>query len=77
MTNKRKQAEGRRIQCDTMLAQFLPVKTIAMALRMSRGTVSERAKRAGLHRHYITDEEVTHLHARRSGLIAREWMNAK
>ena len=75
--NKRKQAEGRRIQCDSMLAQFMPVKTIAMALRMSRGTVSERAKRAGMTRQYITDEEQGYLHARRSGLIAREWMNAK
>jgi len=73
----RKAQEAKRIQCDTMLAQFMPVKTIAQALRMSRGTVSERAKRAGMHRHYITDEEITHLHSRRSGLIAREWMNAK
>jgi len=75
--NKRKSNEAKRIQCDAMLAQFMPVKTVAMALRMSRGTVSERAKRAGMHRHYITDEEITHLHGRRSGLIAREWMNAK
>ena len=75
--NKRKSDEAKRNQCDAMLAQFMPVKTIAMALRMSRGTVSERAKRAGMHRHYITDEEITHLHSRRSGLIAREWMNAK
>jgi len=75
--NKRKSDEGKRIQCDAMLAQFMPVKTVAMALRMSRGTVSERAKRAGMTRHYITDEEITHLHSRRSGLIAREWMNAK
>jgi len=73
----RKAQEAKRIQCDTMLAQFMPVKTIAQALRMSRGTVSERAKRAGMHRHYITDEEITHLHSRRSGLIAREWMTAK
>ena len=65
--NKRKQAEGRRIQCDSMLAQFLPVKTIAAALRMSRGTVSERAKRAGLHRHYITDDERQLLLKRRTG----------
>jgi len=73
----RKAQEAKRIQCDTMLAQFMPVKTIAQALRMSRGTVSERAKRAGMHRHYITDEEITHLHSRRSGIIAREWMTAK
>lgn len=75
--NKRKSDEGKRIQCDTMLAQFVPVKTIAMALGMSRGTVTERAKRAGLHRHYITDTEIMHLHSRRSGLIAREWMCSK
>ncbi len=75
--NKRKSDEAKRIQCDAMLAQFLPVKTVARALRMSRGTVTERAKRAGMTRHYITDAEITHLHARRSGLIAREWMNAK
>ena len=75
--NKRKSDEAKRNQCDAMLAQFMPVKTVAMALRMSRGTVSERAKRAGMHRHYITDEEITHLHGRRSGLIARELMNAK
>jgi len=75
--NKRKSNEAKRNQCDAMLAQFMPVKTVAMALRMSRGTVSERAKRAGMTRHYITDEEITHLHARRSGLIAREWMNRK
>jgi hypothetical protein len=75
--NKRKSDEAKRIQCDAMLAQFTPVKTIAMALRMGRGTVSERAKRAGMHRHYITDEEITDLHRRRSGLIAREWMNGK
>jgi len=75
--NKRKQDEAKRIQCDAMLAQFMPVKTIAMALGMSRGTVSERAKRAGMTRHYITDEEITHLHSRRSGLIAREWVDAK
>ena len=75
--NKRKSDEAKRNQCDAMLAQFMPVKTVAMALRMSRGTVSERAKRAGMTRHYITDAEITHLHARRSGLIAREWMNSK
>jgi DNA invertase Pin-like site-specific DNA recombinase len=75
--NKRKSNEAKRNQCDAMLAQFMPVKTIAMVLRMSRGTVSERAKRTGMTRHYITDEEVTHLHGRRSGLISREWMNAK
>ena len=75
--NKRKSDEAKRNQCDAMLAQFMPVKTITQALRMSRGTVSERAKRAGMTRHYITDEEITHLHGRRSGLIAREWMNRK
>ena len=65
--NKRKSDEGKRIQCDTMLAQFLPVKTIAMALRMSRGTVSERAKRAGMMRHYITADEVKLLFRNRIG----------
>ena len=69
MTNKRKQAEGRRIQCDTMLAQFMPVKTIAMALRMSRCTVSERAKRAGMTRHYITADEAKLLAKHRIGVI--------
>ena len=75
--NRTKINEAKRVNCDSMLMKFMPVKTIAVALRMSRGTVSERAKRAGLHRHYISDEEVTHLHARRSGLMAREWMNVK
>ena len=69
--NKRKQAEGRRIQCDAMLAQFMPVKTIAMALRMSRGTVSERAKRAGMTRHYITEAEVRLLFKNRIGGAAK------
>ena len=69
--NKRKSHEGKRIQCDAMLAQFMPVKTIAMALRMSRGTVSERAKRAGMGRHYITDEEQRMLLARRIGGVAK------
>ena len=65
--NKRKSDEGKRIHCDTMLAQFMPVKTIATALRMSRGTVSERAKRAGMTRHYITDDERQLLLKRRVG----------
>ena len=65
--NKRKSDEGKRIQCDAMLAQFMPVKTIAQALRMSRGTVSERAKRAGMARHYITDDERQLLLKRRTG----------
>ena len=50
-----------------MLAQFMPVKTIAMALRMSRGTVSERAKRAGMTRHYITADEAKLLFRNRIG----------
>ena len=65
--NKRKSDEGKRIQCDAMLAQFLPVKTIAAALRMSRGTVSERAKRAGMTRHYITEAEAKLLFRNRIG----------
>ena len=69
--NKRKSDEGKRIQCDAMLAQFIPVKAVAMALRMSRGTVSERAKRAGMGRHYITDEEQRMLLARRIGGVAK------
>ena len=65
--NKRKSDEAKRNQCDAMLAQFMPVKTIAMALRMSRGTVSERAKRAGMTRHYITADEVRLLFKNRIG----------
>ena len=65
--NKRKSDEGKRIQCDAMLAQFMPVKTIAQALRMSRGTVSERAKRAGMTRHYITADEAKLLFRNRIG----------
>ena len=65
--NKRKSDEGKRIQCDAMLAQFIPVKAVAMALRMSRGTVSERAKRAGMMRHYITEDEVRLLFKNRIG----------
>ena len=65
--NKRKSDEAKRNQCDAMLAQFIPVKTVAMALRMSRGTVSERAKRAGMTRHYITDAEVKALFKNRIG----------
>jgi DNA invertase Pin-like site-specific DNA recombinase len=69
--NKRKSDEAKRIQCDTMLAQFMPVKTIAAALRMSRGTVSERAKRAGMTRHYITEAEVKALFKNRIGGVAK------
>ena len=69
--NKRKSDEGKRIQCDAMLAQFLPVKTIAAALRMSRGTVSERAKRAGMTRHYITEAEAKLLFRNRIGGAAK------
>ena len=69
--NKRKSDEGKRIQCDAMLAQFMPVKTIAAALRMSRGTVSERAKRAGLTRHYITEAEAKLLFRNRIGGVAK------
>ena len=69
--NKRKSDEGKRIQCDAMLAQFMPVKTIAAALRMSRGTISERAKRAGMTRHYITEDEVRLLFKNRIGGVAK------
>jgi DNA invertase Pin-like site-specific DNA recombinase len=69
--NKRKADEAKRVQCDTMLAQFMPVKTIAQALRMSRGTVSERAKRAGMTRHYITEAEVKALFKNRIGGVAK------
>ena len=65
--NKRKSDEAKRIQCDAMLAQFMPVKTIAQALRMSRGTVSELAKRAGMTRHYITEAEARLLFKHRIG----------
>ena len=65
--NKRKLDEGKRTQCDAMLAQFLPVKMVAKALGMSRGTVSERAKRAGMTRHYITDAETRLLLRNRIG----------
>ena len=65
--NKRKSDEAKRNQCDAMLAQFIPVKAVAMALRMSRGTVSERAKRAGMMRHYITEDEVKLLFRNRIG----------
>lgn len=67
MTNKRKSDEAKRIQCDAMLLQFMPVKTIAAALRMSRGTISERAKRAGMSRAYITPAERQVLLKRRIG----------
>ena len=69
--NKRKSDEAKRNQCDAMLVQFMPVKTIAMALRMSRGTVSERAKRAGLTRHYITADEAKLLFRNRIGGVAK------
>jgi hypothetical protein len=69
--NKRKSEEGKRIQCDAMLAQFMRVKTIAAALRMSRGTVSERAKRAGMSRHYITADEARLLFQNRIGGVAK------
>jgi DNA invertase Pin-like site-specific DNA recombinase len=65
--NKRKSDEAKRNHCDAMLAQFMPVKTIATALRMSRGTVSERAKRAGMTRQYITNSEMLVLLKRRIG----------
>jgi DNA invertase Pin-like site-specific DNA recombinase len=67
MTSKRKQAEARRIQCESMLAQFMPVKTIAAALGMGRGTISEQAKRMGMARHYITPDEARLLFKRRIG----------
>ena len=69
--NKRKSHEGKRIQCDAMLAQFMPVKTIAMALRISRGTVSERATRAGMTKHYITAAETQLLFRNRIGGVAK------
>lgn len=71
MTNKRKQAEARRIQCEAMLGQFMPVKTIAAALGMGRGTVSEQAKRMGMARHYITADEVYRIQKRRLLLAQR------
>lgn len=67
MTNKRKQAEARRIQCESMLAQFMPVKAIAAALGMGRGTISEQAKRMGMARRYITTDEARLLFKRRIG----------
>jgi hypothetical protein len=54
-----------------MIAQFMPVKTIAMALRMSRGTVSERAKCAGMTRHYITADEAKLLFKNRIGGVEK------
>jgi hypothetical protein len=50
-----------------MLIHFTPIKLIAQALGMSRGTISERAKRAGMARHYITDDEKQLLLKRRMG----------
>ena len=41
------------------------------SLRMSRGTVSERAKRAGMTRHYITEAEVRLLFKNRIGGVAK------
>jgi len=55
------------MNCDAMLIQFMPVKTIARALAMGRGTISERAKRAGMSRHYITNSEMLLLLKRRIG----------
>lgn len=63
----RKAQEAKRMNCDAMLIQFTPIKTIARALAMSRGTISERAKRAGMARHYITDDERQLLLKRRMG----------
>jgi hypothetical protein len=63
----RKEQEAKRMNCDAMLIQFMPVKTIARALAMSRGTISERAKRAGMARHYITNGEMLLLLKRRMG----------
>ena len=50
-----------------MLAQFMPVKVIAAALGMGRGTISEQAKRMGMARHYITADEARLLFKRRIG----------
>lgn len=50
-----------------MLTQFMPVKTIAAALGMGRGTISEQAKRMGMARAYITAEERQLLLKRRIG----------
>ena len=65
--NRTKINEAKRNHCDSMLMQFMPVKQIASALKMSRGTISERAKRAGMTRHYITNSEVLLLLKRRIG----------
>ena len=67
--NRTKINEAKRANCDSMLMQFIPVKTIAWALKMGRGTISERAKRLGMSRHYITKSEVQHLLKRRIGGI--------
>jgi hypothetical protein len=45
----------------------MPVKTIAAALGMGRGTISEQAKRMGMARHYITPDEARLLFKRRIG----------
>ena len=63
----RKEQETKRTYCDGMLIHFTPIKLIAQALGMSRGTISERAKRAGMARHYITDDEKQLLLKRRTG----------
>ena len=63
----RKAQDAKRMNCDAMLIQFTPIKMIAQALGMSRGTISERAKRAGMARHYITDDERQLLLKRRIG----------
>ena len=65
--NRTKINEAKRANCDSMLMQFMSVKTISTALKMSRGTISERAKRAGMTRHYITNSEMLHLLKRRIG----------
>jgi DNA invertase Pin-like site-specific DNA recombinase len=65
--NRTKINEAKRNHCDLMLMQFMPVKQIASALKMGRGTISERAKRAGMSRHYITNSEVLLLLKRRIG----------
>jgi hypothetical protein len=65
--NRTKINEAKRVNCDSMLMQFMPVKTIASALKMGRGTITERAKRAGMSRHYITNSEVLLLLKRRIG----------
>jgi IS30 family transposase len=69
--NRTKINEAKRNHCDSMLMQFMPVKQIASALKMSRGTISERAKRMGMARHYITADEVYRIQKRRLLLAQR------